>query len=176
MVRPIGMRPILLLPLVLVFSVQTADETRLPEFTGTGKAAWINAEPQTVAGLRGKVVLLEVWAFGCGNCARSAAWVNAVQRKFAGRPFAVIGIHTPEFEHEKNRGLLEQNMRRLGVRHAVMVDNDQAYWQLLNNRYWPTFYLVDQAGAIQGVFVGETHTGDAQARAMEKQIAELISR
>lgn len=170
------MRCALLLSVVAVFSLRAVHEENLPEFTGATAQVWINSTPLKIADLRGKVVLLEVWAFGCRNCYRSAPWLNAVRQKFAGAAFSVVGIHTPEFDFEKDRANLEKSMRKSGMRHAVMMDNDYAYWKLLNNRYWPTFYLVDKGGVIRGVYIGETHAGGSQAEAMESQIAELLTR
>lgn len=170
------MRVTLLVFVAAAFSLRAVKEEKLPEFTGTTAQAWINSPPLRVADLRGKVVLLEVWAFGCGNCQRSIPWLKAVQRKFPVEALAVVGIHTPEFDSEKNRANVEKNMRRLSITFPVMIDNDYAYWNCLQNRYWPTFYLADKAGKIRGVYIGETHTGDSQAQAMEQQIAELMSR
>lgn len=129
-----------------------------------------------MAALRGKVVLLQVWAFGCSNCLRSVPWLKAVQKEFPADSLTVIGIHTPEFDSEKDRVNIEKNMRRLGIRHPVMIDNDYAYWHRLQNHYWPTFYLADREGIIRGVYIGETHIGDAQAGAMQRQIRELSTR
>lgn len=170
------MRLAFMLSLLALSSLQAGHEEELPEFTGTSAAVWINSAPLKKADLRGKVVLLEVWAFDCRNCSRSAPWLNSLRQKWPGAQFVVVGVHTPEFEHEKDRTKLEKSMRRQGVRHAVMMDNDYAYWGSLHNRYWPTFYLADKTGVIRSVFIGETHAGDAQARAIEQQIAELLTR
>ena len=170
------MRIAFILSLLALSSLQAGPVGELPEFTATDAAAWINSAPLKKADLRGKVVLLEFWAFDCHNCSRSAPWLNSLRQKWSGAEFVVVGVHTPEFEHEKDRKNLERSMRRQGVRHAVMMDNDYAYWRSLNNRYWPTFYLADKTGVIRSVFIGETHAGDAQARAIERQIAELLTR
>jgi thiol-disulfide isomerase/thioredoxin len=171
------MRFIRLLPLAVALSISAAQEERpLPQFTGTTQAVWLNSPPLTTETLKGKVVLLEVWAFGCGNCQRSIPWLRAVRKKFPAETLAVIGIHTPEFDSEKSRANLEKNMRRFGIAYPVMTDNDYAYWNSLQNRYWPTFYLADKTGIIRGIYIGETHMGDSQAQAIERQIAELMSR
>ncbi len=174
--RQTGMRVAFMLSLFALSALQSGPAEELPEFTGTTVAVWINSVPLKKADLRGKVVLLEVWAFDCRNCSRSTPWLNSLRQKFAGAELIVIGVHTPEFEHEKDRQRLEKNMRKSGTRHAVMMDNDYAYWKRLNNRYWPAFYLADKEGLIRGVFIGETHAGDTQARTIERQIAELLTR
>ena len=171
------MRVCFLLSLLFALSLAAGQDDRpLPQFTGTSQQAWINSPPVTTEALRGRVVLVEVWAFACGNCYRSAPWLNDLRQKFDAKAFTVIGIHTPEFDAEKKRANLEKSIRKLGVRHPVMMDNDYAYWKRLNNRYWPTFYLADKECIIRGVYIGETHAGDAQARAIERQIAELMTR
>ncbi|MFO1472241.1 MAG: redoxin domain-containing protein [Turneriella sp.] len=170
------MRIAFILSLLALLPLQAGPAEGLPEFTATDASAWINSAPLRIADLGGKVVLLEFWAFDCHNCSRSAPWLNSLRQKWPNASFVVVGVHTPEFEHEKDRKNLERSMRRQGVRHAVMMDNDYAYWRSLNNRYWPAFYLADKQGVIRGVFIGETHAGDAQAREIEKQIAELLTR
>lgn len=171
------MRFALLFPLLAALSLTAGQEQRpLPQFTGTTPETWLNSPPLPAAALRGKVVLLQVWAFGCGNCQRSIPWLKAVQKKFPRDVLAVIGIHTPEFDSEKNRENLQNSMRRFGIAHPVMIDNDYAYWHRLQNRYWPTFYLADKEGLIRGVYIGETHIGDGQAGEMERQIRELSTR
>ena len=88
-----------------------------------------------------------------------------MKKKFAHKKFQVIGIHTPEFDHEKVIHNIRKKVKSFKLTHPIMIDNDFAYWQALNNRYWPTFYLIDKNGYIRNSFVGETHEGTQQARA-----------
>lgn len=149
-------------------------ERALPEFTETGAEAWINSAPLTVSELRGSVVLLDFWTFDCWNCYRSFPWLKSLEQRMEGRDFRVIGIHTPEFEHEKVRANVVAKVAEFGLAHPVMMDNDFRYWRALGNRYWPAFYLIDRAGRVREVFVGETHAGDAQARRIERHIERLL--
>lgn len=171
------MRSIILLYLLLASGPVSPEvvETPLPQFTGKNADLWLNSAPLQTADLRGKVVLLQVWTFGCSNCYRSIPWLKAVEKKYGSEAFAVIGIHTPEFEHEKLRGNIEKNLRKNGLKYPVMIDNDFAYWRSLANRYWPTFYVVDKKGIMRGVYVGETHRADPQAEAIERHIADLLT-
>ena len=146
----------------------------LPEFTQVDPAAWINSKPLSIKDLRGKVLLVDIWTFGCWNCYRSFPWLRGVEEKFANQDFQVIGIHTPEFEREKKRENVVKKVQEFMLHHPVMIDNDFAYWNTLNNRYWPTYYIVDKRGNIRDVFVGETHEGDARAEAIETLIAKLL--
>ena len=151
------------------------DRPAAPEFTHRLPEDWINATPQSLAALRGKVVLIDFWAFECWNCYRSFPWLNAVHDRFSGQPFQVIGVHTPEYPSEHDRRLLEARMRQFGLEHPVMIDNDYSYWRAMQNQYWPAFYLVDKTGRLRYGYAGETHPGDPTAREIERRIAELIA-
>ena len=146
----------------------------LPEFTQTKIDSWINSPPLMVGDLKGKVVLVDIWTYGCWNCYRSIPWLNSLEEKFGPEEFIIVGIHTPEFDHETKREKVVAKCEEFNVTHPVMMDNDFAYWKALKNRYWPTFYVVDKQGKVQGVFIGETHEGDKRAKNVEKLIAKLI--
>lgn len=158
----------------LVANAGAGDDRPLPAFTHTAAQDWINSAPLTVGSLRGHVVLLDVWTFECWNCYRSFPWLKKLEARFAPRGLKVIGIHTPEFPRERVRANVQAGVRKFALSHPVMMDNDLSYWKALKNRYWPTFYIVDKKGRIRGVFVGETHEGDANATGMESLIAQLL--
>ena len=124
---------------------------------------------------RGQVVLIDVWTFGCWNCYRSFPWLNALEARLADAPFQIVGIHSPEFAHERDPAQVRAKIAEFGLRHPVMLDNDFAYWRALGNRYWPAYYLVDKHGDIRELHVGETHEGDARARAIEERIGALLA-
>jgi hypothetical protein len=155
--------------------VDAASAPPLPEFTHRASAEWINSKPLTLADLRGRVVLLDVWTFDCWNCYRSFPWLKGVEKRLASQPFTAVGVHSPEFDHERERPRIERKVREFGIAHPVMIDNDFSYWRALGNRYWPSFYVIDKAGRVRGAFVGETHPGDAQARRIEKLIDALLA-
>ena len=171
----------LLLVLALVFGAMNArvasGETLarpLPAFTQSSREDWINSAPLRVEDLRGNVVLVDVWTFECWNCYRSFPWLVALEKRLEGKPFRVIGIHAPEFDREKVRASIAAKATEFGLRHPIMVDNDLAYWRALGNRYWPAYYVVDKNGIVRARFVGETHEGDAQAQAIEREIESLL--
>ena len=145
-----------------------------PEFTQTDPEAWLGSEPLSIKDLRGKVVFIDIWTYGCWNCYRSFPWLNALEEKLADEDFQVIGIHTPEFEHEKVRENIVEKIKEFELKHPSMMDNDFAYWRKLDNRYWPTYYLVDKKGYIRHYFIGETHTGSKRAREIEFAIKQLL--
>lgn len=167
------------LALLLTACAQAVDQAEqprpLPAFSQTSADAWLNSPPLTVDALRGKVLLVDVWTFGCWNCYRSFPWLNAMEKRLADEDFRVIGIHSPEFAHEHEAAAVAAKIEKFELRHPVMLDNDFAYWRALENRYWPAFYLVDREGMIRHVHVGETHAGDAQAEQIEERIRALLA-
>lgn len=150
------------------------DPVRAPEFTQTDAQAWLNSAPIALDDLRGKVVLLDFWTFDCWNCYRSFPWLNTLEQRLADSPFQVIGIHSPEFAHERYRGNLAAKLVQFKLEHPVMMDNDFRYWQMMGNRYWPTFYLLDKRAQIRAVFIGETHADSQQAQRVEQMIRALL--
>lgn len=163
------------LALIAIAHADTVDTRPLPAFTATAADDWLNSAPLRVEDLRGKVVLVDVWTFDCWNCYRSFPWLNALEGRLKDSAFQVIGIHSPEFAHERDRVRVEAKIAEFSLHHPVMLDNDFAYWRALGNRYWPAYYLVDKRGDIRSLYVGETHEGDARARAIEEQIHALLA-
>lgn len=145
-----------------------------PEFTHQSPDAWINSGPLSIGDLQGKVVLIDFWTFDCWNCYRSFPWLTAMENRLPEDQFMVVGIHTPEFEHEKIREDIVAKTREFGLHHPVMIDNDSSYWKAMHNRYWPSYYLLDKQGQVRAVFVGETHAEDEQAERIEKTIRLLL--
>ena len=152
-----------------------AAPERAPEFTSSRAEDWINSEPLRIADLEGSVVLLDVWTFDCWNCYRSIPWLKTLEERYGDKGFRIVGIHTPEFRHERVRANVEDKVREFGITHPVMMDNDFEYWKALNNRYWPSFYLVDKRGRIRGLFVGETHAETKRALRVEGAIETLLA-
>ena len=153
----------------------TESLRELPEFTHANQTDWINSEPLVVADLKGRVVLVDVWTFGCWNCYRSFPWLRAVEHRFGSEGLTVIGVHSPEFPHEGVRASVVKKVAQFELHHPVMIDNDLSYWRALGNQYWPTFYLVDKRGQIRSVFIGETHVGDRRALDIEERIKTLLA-
>jgi glutathione peroxidase-family protein len=146
-----------------------------PEFTQADPSAWINGPPLRMQDLRGKVLLIDVWTFECWNCYRSFPWLKQIEERFESAGLQVIGIHSPEFERERDPAAVRSKVQEFGLGHPVMMDNDFAYWKALGNRAWPTFYLVDKKGRIRYRFLGETHAGEPQAIRIERAVEELLA-
>ena len=156
-------------------AADVSEPRALPEFTHTGTSDWINSGPLARADLAGKVVLIDFWTFGCWNCFKSFPWLKRMEAEFKDHNFLVLGVHTPEFEHEKDYNRILEKVEEFGLDHPIMIDNDFSYWNAMQNRYWPTFYLVDKLGKVRATYVGETRDGDEQARTIEEKIRHLLS-
>lgn len=165
----------LLLFVVPAWALPDAEAPFAPPFTQEQPAAWLNSPPLTLEALRGDVVLIEFWTFSCVNCRRSIPWVKSLEERYRERPFRVVGIHTPEFAHERDRAQVAAAVRRLGVRHPVMLDNDYAYWNAMGNRYWPAYYLVDKHGHVRYAYAGEMRVGSERAREVERRLEQLMA-
>ncbi len=163
-----------LLVSAIVYAAKINPPAIMPEFTQVDEVAWFNSKPLRSEDLRGKVVLIDVWTYGCWNCYNSFPWLRGVEEKFADQDFTVIGIHTPEFDREKERENVLKKIEEFELHHPVMMDNNKAYWRALRNRYWPAYYIVDKKGNIRDAFIGETHEGDRRAKKIEKLIAKLL--
>lgn len=100
--------------------------------------------------------------------------MRELEQGLAGEAFTVIGIHTPEFSHERVRANVKAKIDEFELHHPVMMDNNFTYWHMMGNKYWPTFYLIDKQGQVRSIYIGETHTGSRQAEAIEKDIQELL--
>lgn len=158
----------------VAYAKKTNPPAQMPEFTQVDPVAWINSKPLSVKDLRGKVILIDVWTYGCWNCYKSFPWLRALEDKFSDQDFQVIGIHSPEFDREKERDNVVKKVEEFMLHHPVMMDNNRAYWRSLRNRYWPAYYIVDKEGNIRDAFIGETHAGDRNAKKIEKLITKLL--
>lgn len=132
-----------------------------PELAGAG--AWLNSPPLTLQGLRGRPVLVDFWTRDCVNCLRSLPVIERLHERYAARGLVVIGVHTPEFAHERSLDGLRAAVQRLGLRYAVVQDNDYRVWQAFGNRYWPAAWLIDGEGRI--VYRHEGEGGEAELAA-----------
>ncbi len=166
---------ILLGACLLMPGAGAADLTQPPEFTHARAGEWLNSAPLTLAQLRGKVVLVEFWAFACVNCRESKAWVESVAQRHASSGFVVVAVHTPELAQEKSSANVRDAVARLGIGYPVMIDSDWSYWNALHNEYWPAFYVIGRDGLIHGRAVGEMHSGQYGARELDALIDQLLA-
>ena len=124
----------------------------------TGISSWLNTpgdKPLTLAGLKGRVVLLDFWTYSCINCQRTLPHLEAWDAAYRRDGLTIIGVHTPEFAFEHVLGNVRQNVAKLGVKYPVALDNDYGTWTAYGNQYWPAEYLIDAEGNIRHVEFGE---------------------
>jgi thiol-disulfide isomerase/thioredoxin len=130
-----------------------AIEGRLPALDGA--TAWLNSEPLTPAGLRGKVVLVDFWTYTCINWLRTLPYVRAWAEKYHDHGLVVIGVHTPEFPFEHDLENVRRAAKDMRVEYPIAIDNEYAVWRAFNNHYWPALYFVDAQGRIRHHQFGE---------------------
>jgi thiol-disulfide isomerase/thioredoxin len=117
---------------------------------------WLNVDsPLRLANLHGKVVLLEMWTFGCINCQNVMPSLKEWHAKYKDDGLVVIGNHFPEFSYEADLASLKDAIARDEIEYAIAQDNDGATWKAYKNHYWPTLYLIDKQGHIRYVHIGE---------------------
>ena len=138
-----------------------------PEFVRVTQ--WLNGPALSLADLRGRVVLIDVWTFGCYNCRNTLPYLRDWHAKYASEGLQIVGVHTPEFEFESVEANVREAMIRLNVTWPVAMDNDWGTWRAYKNRYWPRKYLVDQRGQIRFDVIGEGSYAE-----MERRIRELL--
>ncbi|MBA3874260.1 MAG: cytochrome c biogenesis protein DipZ [Anaerolineae bacterium] len=138
-----------------------------PEFVGISN--WINTEPLTMAGLHGKVVLIDFWTYSCINCIRTLPYTTAWYNKYKDQGLVVIGVHSPEFAFEHETSNVEDAVKRFNIAYPVAQDNDFKTWQAFNNEYWPAEYLIDAKGVIR-----HTHFGEGEYDETEQTIQQLL--
>jgi hypothetical protein len=109
------------------------------------------------------------------NCVRTLPWVRGVHARYGRQGLVVIGIHSPEFAHEKRRERVEAEVKGHGLDYPQLLDTDLRYWDALHNEYWPTTYLVDRCGRIRDRHIGEVHEGEASGRGLEARIQALLA-
>jgi cytochrome c biogenesis protein CcdA/thiol-disulfide isomerase/thioredoxin len=113
----------------------------------------------TMGDLRGKVVIVDFWTYSCVNCVRTIPYLRRWYEAYRDDGLAIVGVHAPEFEFEKDPDNLARAMRDLGVTWPVVQDNDFAQWQAYGNRYWPAKYVIDATGRVRYFHFGEGDYG-----------------
>ncbi|MDP3714178.1 MAG: NHL domain-containing thioredoxin family protein [Mycobacteriales bacterium] len=146
-----------------------AARVRAPELEGAG--GWIGTDaPLTLAGLRGRFVLLDFWTYCCVNCLHVLDELRPVEARFAD-VLVVIGVHSPKFAHEADHGSVVAAVERYEVHHPVLDDPELRTWKQYAVRAWPTLVLVDPEGYVVHVASGEGHA-EGLARLLEELVAE----
>lgn len=138
-----------------------------PEFAGID--TWLNSNPLTMTALRGKVVLVDFWTYSCINCLRTLPWLTNWYQKYRDKGLVIIGVHSPEFEFEKNKPNVEAAIKAHRITYPVAMDNNLDTWTQFKNSYWPAHYLINQKGQV--VY---THFGEGDYAITENNIRALL--
>jgi thiol-disulfide isomerase/thioredoxin len=145
-----------------------AGKQPAPEFPAGLK--WLNTErPLTLAGLRGKVVLVDFWEYTCVNCIRTLPYLKAWHERYKDKGLVIIGVHAPEFGFAKEEANVARAAKEFGLTYPLVVDSKMAVWNAYGNRYWPAKYLIDSQGFVRAWHFGEGGYGDS-----EQHIQELL--
>ena len=130
-----------------------------------------DGKPVTIGEFVGKkVVLLDIWTYSCINCQRTTPYLNAWYEKYKDKGLVIIGLHTPEFEFEKNYQNVLEATKRMGIKFPVVLDNDYSTWNAYQNRFWPRKYLIDIDG-----YVVYDHIGEGAYEETERKIQEALA-
>jgi thiol-disulfide isomerase/thioredoxin len=141
---------------------------RAPEFA---PGDWLNSEhPLTMAGLRGRAVLVDFWEYSCVNCLRTLPYLREWHLRYA-KWLTMVGVHSPEFPFGRERQQIEMAVRELDIRYPVLLDNDFKTWDAFANRFWPAKYLIDGQGYIRYQSHGEGGYGEFE-RAIQAVLLE----
>lgn len=151
----------------LLFQVVVPAATLAPEIAGS---SWVNSRPLQIQDLRGQVVLVEFWTYGCINCRHVEPYVKQWHERYHPQGLVVVGVHTPEFAFERDAQNVRDYVRAQDIRYPVVLDNDHQIWQRYQNRFWSALYLIDKKGMIRNLKIGEG--GYAQT---ERAIQELLA-
>ena len=146
-----------------------AGDSKLPIAPELAPGTWINSEPLAIKNLRGRVVLLDFWTFGCYNCRNTLPYVKSWNKRYGDNGLTVIGVHSPELDMERDLDNVKREVASLEIRYPVVTDNDYLTWKAYAVDAWPTMILVDKEGHIRWTHVGEGAYDEA-----EKNIQQLL--
>ena len=152
---------------------QQIDESQFkkaPEFAQiSGYINTPNSSPITLSSLRGKVILLYIWTYTCINSIRPMPYLDDWNQKYSKNGLIIVGIHSPEFQFEKDYANVKDAVQRFGIKYPVILDSDHGTWNAFGNNYWPRFYIIDTQGYIR-----YDHIGEGNYDQIEKSIQSLI--
>ena len=151
-----------------VLEIDKSGFAKAPELRGL--KGYINTdETISLASLKGKVVLVDFWTYSCINCIRTLPYLKSWHEKYGDKGLVIIGVHSPEFDFEKDFRNVQGAVEKNGIEYPIVLDNDFATWRAYNNHYWPHKYLIDSEGYIR-----YDHIGEGGYEETEDKIVELL--
>ncbi len=143
------------------------DNLRAPEFPADFK--WLNTDkPLSLRALKGKVVLLDFWTYGCINCMHILPDLHKLEQKYPNN-LVVIGVHSAKFANEQDASNIRNAMLRYNIEHPVLVDENMKVWESFTVRAWPSFVLITPDGRVAG-----TTAGEGQYEVLDQNIGRLV--
>jgi thiol-disulfide isomerase/thioredoxin len=136
-----------------------------------GISEYLNTTPEKLSkDMENKVILYDIWTYSCVNCIRTLPYITAWDEKYAEQGLLIIGIHSPEFEFEKNAENVQVAIEKYGINYPVVLDNDMKTWKAFENNYWPRKYIADHEGNLR-----YDHIGEGSYQETEKIIQQLLN-
>jgi len=135
----------------------------------SGSSVWLNSKPLTAKQLKGKVVVVDFWTYSCINCLRAVPYVRAWADKYKDAGLVVIGVHTPEFDFEKELPNVQKAVQKFGITYPVALDSNRSIWDAFHNEFWPAHYFIDVNGKVR-----YEHFGEGEYEQSERWIQELL--
>jgi len=151
-----------------VINIDKSQFKKAKDFTKISE--YINTKSISLDDLKDKVILVDFWTYSCINCIRTIPHLNEWYDKYSDKGLIIVGIHTPEFEFEKNSDNVKSAVQKFGIKYPVLQDNDKETWKEYENRYWPRKYLIDNEGYIR-----YDHIGEGAYSETEKVIQALLA-
>ena len=153
------------------YNIEIEDKSKLQKVPSMLDATgYINTESNELAKtLEGKVVLYDIWTYSCINCIRTIPYITAWDEKYRDEGLVIVGIHTPEFEFEKDKDNVLAAVQKFDINYPVVLDNEKEIWNAFQNKYWPRKYIADHDGYIR-----YDHIGEGAYKETEKIIQQLL--
>ena len=153
------------------YNIEIDDKSKLQKVPSILDATeYINISPNELAKtLEGKIVLYDIWTYSCINCIRTIPYITAWDEKYGSDGLMIVGIHTPEFEFEKNKDNVLAAVEKFDINYPVVLDNEKEIWKAFQNKYWPRKYIADHDGYIR-----YDHIGEGAYKETEKVIQQLL--
>jgi thiol-disulfide isomerase/thioredoxin len=151
--------------------IDKSQSIKAPEFSQIG--GYINTPNDsllTLSSLKGKVVLVYIWTYTCINSIRPMPYIHDWNQKYSNNDLVIVGVHSPEFQFEKNYDNVNKAVQRFGITYPVVLDSDHGTWNAYENNYWPRFYLIDPQGNIR-----YDHIGEGNYDQIERSIQSLLA-
>jgi thiol-disulfide isomerase/thioredoxin len=148
--------------------IAAANAPAAPAFA---EGTWINSDPLTLEKLRGRVVLVEFWTFGCYNCRNTLPSVKEWDAKYRERGLTIVGVHTPETDSEYVIENVRREVPSLEIKYPVVTDNEYKTWKAYGVEAWPTIFVLDKQGRIRWLHVGEGRYDETES-VIKKLLAE----